>query len=304
MTFKKILCPLDFSPGSQHAMRVAVRLAADFGAELVLAHVWHVPPFAFGGGDPFPAEAIQRMIEDEERGLAAATDDAVKLGAQRVTSRFLTGVPWDQIVETLGRDDAFDLVVMGTHGRTGLARVLLGSVTEKVIRHAPCSVLAARPGSDGASFAHVLCPIDFSDSSRHAVMRAAELAAPSGAGIALLHVIEIPITYTSEPSASDFLEGIEQRSTHLLEQWADDLRAKVSVPVTAEIRIGRPGVQTLAVLEQDPTFDLVAMGSHGRTGLRHVVLGSVAEKVVRHAACPVLVARARGAYAYAVNDVR
>lgn len=293
--FKKILCPTDFSPGSQHAMRVAVRLAADSGAELVLAHVWHVPPFAFGAIDPFPVEAIQRMARDREGDLAAATGKAIELGAGRVTSRFLTGVPWDQIVETLEGDQTFDLVVMGAHGRTGLARILLGSVTEKVVRHAPCSVLAARPSGESAAFARVLCPIDFSDGARHAVERAAELATPPGASITLLHVVELPFTYTGEPVTADFLGDIEKRSTSELEDWASDLRSKVSVPVTTEIRIGSPGAQILAILDHDPTFDLVAIGSHGRTGIRRVLIGSVAEQVVRHAACPVFVARARTA---------
>jgi nucleotide-binding universal stress UspA family protein len=295
MTFKKILCPTDFSPGSQHAMRVAVRVATDDGAELVLAHVWHTPLFAFGGADPFPAEAIQQLVKEKERGLAAATSDAVKLGALRASSLFLTGAPWDQLVETLRGDDAFDLVVMGSHGRTGITRVLLGSVTEKVVRHAPCSVLAVRGRSDATSFAHVLCPIDFSDSSRHAVERAAQLAAPTGAGITLLHVVELPVTYTGEPFGVDFLQDIESGSAHLLEQWAADLKSKVAVPVATEVRVGSPGMQTLDFLDHDPTFDLVVVGSHGRTGLGRALLGSVAEKVVRHAACPVLVARTRTA---------
>ena len=295
MTFKKILCPTDFSPGSEHAMRVAVRVATDNGAELVLAHVCHTPLFAFGGGDPFPAEAIEQLVKEKQRGLAAATSEALRLGARRATSQFLNGAPWDQIVEALRGDEAFDLVVMGSHGRTGITRVLLGSVTEKVVRHAPCSVLAARPGSDATSFAHILCPIDFSDSSRHAVERAAQLAAPSGAGLTLLHVIELPVTAAGEPFGVDFLEGIEQGSGRVLDEWASDLKSRVAVPVATEIRVGSPGMQALALLDHDPTFDLVVIGSHGRTGLGRVLLGSVAEKIVRHAPCPVLVARTRTA---------
>jgi nucleotide-binding universal stress UspA family protein len=295
MTFNKILCPTDFSPGSQHAMRVAVRVATENGAELVVAHVWHTPLFAFGGGDPFPAEAIQQLVKEKERGLAAATDEAKKLGAPRVTSKFLTGAPWDQIVETLRGDEAFDLVVMGSHGRTGITRVLLGSVTEKVVRHAPCSVLAVRTGGEATSFGHILCPVDFSDSARHAVDRAAQLAAPKGAGITLLHVIELPLTPAGEPFGVDFLDNIEQGAGGLLEKWAAELKSRVEVPVATEIRVGSPGMQTLALLDHDPTFDLVVIGSHGRTGLGRVLLGSVAEKVVRHATCPVLVARTRTA---------
>jgi nucleotide-binding universal stress UspA family protein len=292
MAFTKILCPTDFSPGSQHALRLAARMAGP-SAELVIAHVWHTPAFAFGGGDPFPAEAIARLIADREHQLAAAADQARKLGAERVTSRFLTGVPWDEIVRAAQQDPAIDLVVTGTHGRTGVLRLLLGSVTERVIRHAPCSVLAARPPLEAATFAHILCPVDFSDSARHAVDRAAELVAPGGAGLVLLHVIELPIAYNGEPSVMPFLDGVEREAGEALARWAGELTAKVKVPVRTELRIGNPRVHTLAMLDHDPTFDLVVMGSHGRTGIGRALLGSVAESVVRHAPRPVLVARAR-----------
>lgn len=295
MPFKKILCPTDFSTGSQHALQVAVRLAASHGAELVLVHAWHMSLTALAGAGEtlFPADIIQQMIAEQERGLAAAHREAVKLGAPRVSSRFLTGVPWDQIVETLSADPAFDLAVMGTHGRTGLGRVLLGSVTEKVVRHAPCSVLAVRPHGEANVFKHILCPVDFSDDSRTALERAAELSAPTGAQITLLNVIEPPVTYSGEPPVSDYLGDIEKGSTQLLAEWASNLSSRLAVPVTTEIRIGNAGGQTLAYLHAHPELDLVVVGSHGRTGIRRALLGSVAEKIVRHAACPVLVARGR-----------
>jgi nucleotide-binding universal stress UspA family protein len=225
--------------------------------------------------------------------VAEALAEATRLGARRVTSRALTGVPWEQIVEILRGDAAFDLAVMGTHGRTGLARILLGSVTEKVIRHAPCSVFAVRPRGDAIAFGHVLCPVDLSAGSRHAIERAAELAAPSGAGITLLHVVELPISYSGEPFTADVVNGLENKAKQGLAGLAAELSSRVSVPVTTELRFGSPWAQTLAVLDRDPTFDLVVLGSHGRTGLHRALIGSVAEQVTRHAACPVFVARAR-----------
>jgi len=291
MRFTKILCPTDFSPGAKHAMRVAVRVAADSGAELVLTHIWHLPALAFTGEHPFPRDATQAMVQDEQRVLSEAVNEALKLGAPKVTSRLVTGVPWEQIVAIL-REEPYDLVVMGTHGRTGLARVLLGSVTETVIRHSPCSALAVRGRGEATAYRHILCPIDFSDSARHAVERAAELAAPSSAGITLLHVIEPPVRYPGEVPGS-FTDGTEPRPSQVLERWASELKAKVTVPVTTELRTGHAATQTLEALDGDPTYDLVVMGSHGRTGVRRLVLGSVAEKVARHATCPVFVARVR-----------
>jgi nucleotide-binding universal stress UspA family protein len=143
MIFKKILCPLDFSACSKNAMNVAVRLAVESHAELVLVHAWHLQALAFAGETPIPSDAVDAMARDAERELAKAKAEATKLGADRVTTQILMGAPWDQIVE-LARKEAVDLVVMGTHGRTGLKHVLLGSVAEKVVRHAPCSVLVVR----------------------------------------------------------------------------------------------------------------------------------------------------------------
>lgn len=295
MTFGKILCPTDFSLGSQQAMLLAVRLANESDAELVLAHAWYLPPLVYAEEPAFPPDAIQAMVDDDERGLAAAAAEATRLGARRVTTRFLAGVPWDQIVTLLRGDSAFGLVVMGTHGRTGLDRVVMGSVTEKVIRHAPCPVLAVPARGQVSAFRHVLCPVDFSESSRHAVALAAELAAAGGAGITLLHVLEVPVTYSSEVHVDGFVDVLDQRAARLLEEWAWDLKTKVSVPVAIQSRSGGAGAQILAALDDDPTFDLVVMGSHGRSGLPRALLGSVAEKVVRHAGRPVLIARGRSA---------
>jgi len=290
---KKILCPVDFSAGSKHAMQVAVRMANEAGAELLLVHAWYLPPLAVAGESPFPADTIQLMSDDEEQGLAAAAQDATALGAKQVQTLFLSGLPWGQIVEAVQGDRRVDLVVMGTHGRTGLRRIVLGSVAEKVVRHAPCSVLVTR--GEATTFKRILCPIDFSESSRQAVDAAADLARRIRAEITLLHVVEIPVTFSGEPTIVEFVADLERRSAHTLDKWAKELRTKVSTAVTIRAELGSPGAQTLSVLDNDPTFDLVVVGSHGLTGIKRILLGSVAEKIVRHAACSVLVARTRHA---------
>jgi len=292
MAFRKILCPTDFSPGSHHAMLQAARLAREADAELVLAHAWHLPPVAYAEL-AFPADAVQSMLDDAERRLAESAAEVRRLDIPRVTTQLLTGVPWDQIVELLRRDPAFGIAVLGTRGRSGLDRVLLGSVAEKVVRHAPCPVLTVPDRGQVSGFKDILCPVDFSESSRNAVALAAEIAASRGSRITLLHVIELPIAYSGEPPIEGLLADLDKRAAALLEEWARSLGAKLSQPVVTRSRIGYPGAQILSVLDKDATFDLVVMGSHGRTGLRRMLLGSVAEKVVRHACCPVLVAHAR-----------
>jgi nucleotide-binding universal stress UspA family protein len=290
MAFTKLMCPVDFSPGSQQAMRTAVRIANEHDAELVLVHSWYIPPVAFSGDYVYAADIVQTLTDDAQRALDNAVGEARKLGARRVTSKMLNGLPWQQIIDAAQREPDLGLIVIGTHGRTGLSRVLLGSVAELVVRHAPCPVLTIRPGNEPRPYMHVLCPLDLSKPAREAMNLAAALVQPGGAGITLLHVLELPVSYTGELPIPDFHRDLDARSAALLDRWTAELKAQVSVPVTQRTRIGRPGAQILALLEDDRTFDLVVMGSHGHTGIERMLLGSVAEKVVRHARCPVVVA--------------
>jgi nucleotide-binding universal stress UspA family protein len=154
-------------------------------------------------------------------------------------------------------------------------------------------VLAVRPDSEPKPFTHVLVPIDFSESATTALELAAELVRPGGTGITVLHVIEVPVSYSGEISIAGLARDLAKRSTEALDHAAARIEGRGSVPVSTRSRVGYPGAQILAALEGDPSVDLVVMGSHGRTGIGRVLLGSVAEKIVRHARCPVLVARKR-----------
>jgi nucleotide-binding universal stress UspA family protein len=292
MTFHKILCPTDFSTGSKAAVALGARLAAADDAELVVAHSWHVPPIGAGPNHTFPANLVSQIVEDAIRALHDTSVEAKQLGARRVETTLLAGTPWDQIVTTLN-DTSYDLVVMGTHGRTGLSRVLLGSIAERVVRHAPCSVMTIRPNVEAKPFTNVLCPIDFSESSRHALALATSLLRP-GSKLTLLHVVEAPVAWKGEPQIAELLRDRDREATTELEAMAGAIRAKVpaAIPVVTRTRMGYAGGQILAVLDDDG-YDLVVTGSHGRTGIRRALVGSVAEKIVRHANCPVLVARLR-----------
>lgn len=297
MALTKIMCPVDFSPGSLQAMRTAVRIANEHDAELVLVHSWYFPAGGFGGDYVPAADIVQAISSDAQRGLENAVAEARKLGAHRVTSKLLNGSPWQQIVDAAQREPGLDLIVIGTHGRTGLSRVVMGSVAELVVRHAPCPVLTVHPGNEPTPYSHVLCPIDLSEPGRAAMNLAAELVKPGGAGITLLHVLELPVAYRAELPIFELHRQLDAASAALLGRWTAELKAKVSVPVTRWTRPGRAGAQILTVLDDDRTFDLVVMGSHGHTGLARMLLGSVAEKVVRHARCPVLVAPDRSVVA-------
>lgn len=290
MRWRKILVATDFSEGSERALRVAVRLAGKAGAELVIAHAWGIGT-GFGGELPAPSGLVEELKEDADRGLDAALRDAHALGVPQATASLLDGAAPAAILRML-EDSGFDLVVVGTHGRTGLSRVLLGSVAENIVRHAPCSVLVVRVDSEAGPFQHVLCPIDLSPRTDQVIEVAASLAQDEGACVTLLNVIEITLAYTGS-TAAQYIQLLERSSRDVLEKAATEIRSRVTVPVSTRSGIGSPGGQTLALLEEDRSIDLVVMGSHGHTGIKRALLGSVAEKVVRHARCPVLVSRNR-----------
>lgn len=144
MGFHKIMCPVDFSPGSREALVMAAELARESNAQLVVAHVSEPSQWALGGEFQLAPQVIQGMVDSEGAELAKWKLHAKELGVKEVATRFLTGAPWDQIASAAREDRAIDLIVMGTHGRTGLKHVLLGSVAEKTVRHAPCPVLVVR----------------------------------------------------------------------------------------------------------------------------------------------------------------
>jgi nucleotide-binding universal stress UspA family protein len=284
----RVLCPVDFSAGSDRAMRVAIRIANERDAELILFHAWHAP--ATTGDYTFPNRSVMEIADVARAALEDELRRATELGARKVATKLTNGPAWSMIVEAL-QEPSFELAVMGTEGLTGSRNFLLGSVAERVVRHAPRPVLTIRPDGELAPFANALVPVDFSASSHDAMALAAEMITRDGLGITLLYVVEASPFERAELLVPGVGEVLDKRAAEMLDAWAAELRPKVAVPVNTRLAIGRPGPEVLAILDEDRSFDLVVTGSHGRTGIRRVLLGSVAEKIVRHAPCAVLVAR-------------
>jgi len=142
---QRILCPIDFSDGSRSALRAAVDLAKVSSGEITLLHTF--PPPRVGNdamSEIVRGEALAELEAQTQRALAEWRDEALALGAKKVETVALAGTPSEQIVKLAEKEEA-QVIVMGTHGRTGIERALLGSVTEKVVRHAPCGVFVVRP---------------------------------------------------------------------------------------------------------------------------------------------------------------
>jgi nucleotide-binding universal stress UspA family protein len=143
MQFAHIVVGVDFSEASREAMRAAARLVEGTPtSRLTIAYVWHSNhPYTTFSGDE-----LRAAVESDEAMMAVWKQEAHDLGAEHVSSVFLAGNPADELIELAHKDTSIDLIAVGTHGRTGLAHVLLGSVAEKIVRRAPCAVLAIPAG--------------------------------------------------------------------------------------------------------------------------------------------------------------
>jgi nucleotide-binding universal stress UspA family protein len=217
-----------------------------------------------------------------------------------IYTRIATGIPSEELLAAAKAEDS-DLVVVGTKGKTGLEHVLVGSTAERVIRTAPCPVLAVRTergegeggGPDpcrGVSLERILVPIDFSDCSLDALEYAVQVARRSRASIRLFHVLE-PVSYGLDFSLLHVAkrEKIREVIGERLSGLAKALAA-VQVPTDVELRGGLPSDSILDGAKTMPA-DLIVMGTHGRRGLSHTLSGSVAEAVLRRSSCPVLTVR-------------
>jgi nucleotide-binding universal stress UspA family protein len=138
--FKRILCGIDFSDTSRAGMRAAVALAGKLDAELTLLHVFQSPSYVLPEGVVFAGpDVLLRVTEEVDKALAAWRVQAEGAGAKRVTTKSAMGAPADEIVQEAAR--GYDLVVVGTHGRSGIVHALLGSIAEKVVRRSSVPVL-------------------------------------------------------------------------------------------------------------------------------------------------------------------
>lgn len=294
----RILFATDFSPWAAQAEAYAVCLASTWRASLTVVTVLEFPP------GMNPEYEVNRLYLAELMKSAAAelAELQSRVAARGVSlhTRVAIGIPSEEVLRAARAEDA-DLIVVGTKGKTGLAHVLLGSTAERVIRTAPCPVLAVRgevsdraladPGPcAGVSVERILVPVDFSDCSLEALEYAALLAQRSGAALSLLHVLE-PVSY-----GLDFTLGHEHKReemrARLTKRLAGFVGALAGAKITADSHV-RGGIPADSILDGARTLpaDMIVMGTHGRRGVSHALSGSVTEAVLRQSRCPVLTVR-------------
>jgi nucleotide-binding universal stress UspA family protein len=280
-TFRKILCPIDFSDNSMAVLRQAAKLARRDDALLYLMHVEVVPADNL-------VELAQEVTLSTEPGKLRLERIARKLPARvkhQVIAQF--GRP-AELIEKAAKDLDADLIVMATHGRTGINRLFLGSVAEHVVRRSAAAVLSFGPGTALGALKKILCPVDFDPQSIAAVNFGWRLAREYRAAMSLLHVVRAPFEPSEVPAEPPTPEWEQDARARLANVVRENLGAKAKCKLL--VRCGDPASAILEV-EKELRPDMIVMATHGRTGLSRLVLGSVAQRTVRESTVPVLTVR-------------
>lgn len=291
-TLRTILVATDFSESARRAFEVALGLAEREKSSLHVVHALEVPLPLF---EPY-AVAVPAELVGEARQAAREKLDRL---VEEVRGRGLSGeahlaeVPAGPAVAEWAGQVGADLVVVGTRGHTGLKHALLGSVAERTVKESPCSVLTVKEGGDPVAARSLVVAADFSETSEGALLEATAQAARSEGKVHLVHALDlrIPLVTPYEVTVPDaWVDTALENARNRLAQKAEALPE--AVRGSAEVRSEPPHEAICAVAEARQA-DLIVTGSRGLTGLRHVVLGSVAERTLRHAPCSVWTVRER-----------
>ena len=293
----RVVCPVDFSDTSRHALDQAAAIARWYEAGLTVVYVFvslptlDLPPLVLDDKD---REGLMVQL----RRFVAGVPSDVRLELRVEQAEYVH----DEILRQIAAEDA-DLLVLGTHGRSGFHRLFLGSVTEKTIRRAPCPTLVVPPRAPVVSpdariqFRRILCPVDFSNSSLGALEYAISLAEETDARLTLLHVIDLPPELRENALVADL--DVNRIRASAEAEARRRLRRLIPEPVrtcctvqTAVVE-GGPYRQVLRQAEADGS-DLIVIGVHGRGAVDLLLFGSTTHHVVRSAHCPVLIVRSAG----------
>lgn len=295
-----IVCAVDFSDFSRRALDHAVAIAKWYDARLTVMYAYSVPLATLASApllSPAPMEVAALLPADRELVRHQLLEFLPRAAAGLpVECRVVEG---DVASEILAAAGTADLLVVGTHGRSGFERLVLGSVAERLLRQAPCPLLIVPRASPDATdtvpqlFHHIVAAIDFSPSSAHAAAFAISLAEEADAHLTLVHALDLP------PAVETWIVESEA-GTARLREWQQGASARLHdlVPADAgtychvEERVDA-GAASRVILDVAAArhAGLLVIGAHGGGSLDRLFVGSTAQRVVRQAACPVLIVR-------------
>lgn len=288
-TYSHIAIATDFSETADRAVRIGGRLAQRFGSKVSLLHVFDPSPYVSLLEPRNPGEAEETMAGAARKELSKSRE-ALLTDVENVE---LVPLRHDSPAAGLGDwadENGVDLIVVGTRGRSGIVRMLVGSVAERIVRYASCDVMVVGTADDEWSPELLVAPTDFSMTANKGLEAASMLQKNLSAKLSLVHVYDdtVPI-----PSSSGKLESADEVAGQLKAEL-DTLRKAHFGEADVEVNVmaGANPAHVICKHAEKSDADLIVISTHGRTGLAHMFIGSVAEKVVRHAPCPVLAIRA------------
>jgi nucleotide-binding universal stress UspA family protein len=240
-------------------------------------------------------EDVQRISQQRARELLDAEAEKLRSVGGTLAQTHLVegGVPQEIVglAETIGAG----LIVVGSRGRGGLRRALMGSVSDSVVRHAHCPVLVVRDGESPRDFlpGRILLAVDGSEEASTAAQTTAELAERTDSELHVVHVGEVePVFHPERHGYRARYEELQEEARRLLEGQVGEIEAAGVTVSRAYLRMGRPDEEIVGLAEEIGA-DLIATGSRGVGGMRRALMGSASDSVVRHAHCPVLVVRTK-----------
>lgn len=293
VAFKRILCATDLSDYSNQGISYGITLAREFGARLYLCHVTHLPPVIIhDAAFVYPPDTLEAINNDAHRKISA-----IMAGQSIDWKPLVVSGPISDKISDVVAEKEIDLAIATTHGRTGLRRLFLGSVTESLMRTLACPLLIVNPPDAGTDqplsrkieFKNILVGCDFSSDSDSAVRYGLSLAQEFQAELHLVHVIE-PAVYKEEIKS----DGPEREvKRHLASQLAQELQQLVPIEarnwckVHAMCVAGRPH-EELTKYAALNAIDLIVLGIRGHGLMESVLMGSTTDRVIRHGVNPVL----------------
>jgi nucleotide-binding universal stress UspA family protein len=286
--YNNIVVGYDESLSSKAALKEASLRVKQHGGKMTLVHAVFFDQEEFA---ILPSQMEQRFEIGSKLCRLAKSGIQEEFGLDgNVESYVCQGEPPDVILETAQGKQA-DLITLGTYGRKGLKRFLMGSVTSQVILNAPCDVLVVKKPCTkcAGSYLSVLVPFDGSESSKKALTRASELAKQDGAEVSVLYVIpryeEMVDFFKTEAISKSLYQEAEK-----IAESAKRLAAGLGVQIKAVVQEGHAGEKIVEIADKLKN-DLIVMGTHGWRGMNKAILGSTAERIIAYANCPVLVVK-------------
>ncbi len=290
--FKHIIVPTDFSETASTAHALAAEVGAFYKSKIDLVNVIDATVYAYAG---YPLASLSKELMTSAEEAVNKVEMPASAEGLEIGRFVLAGSPAPEIVEHAKRQKA-DVIIIGTHGHGAVARFFLGSVADKVIHASECPVLVTKmskgdikhPVKKDKPFNKILFPTDFSKTANAALARAVAIAEDFDAELFVLHVVDDSLISTHVESERNII--LKELRKHALEEMKSQLPDHLveNFETVAAVIKGDPAKETAAYAESHHC-DLIVIGSHGRTGMNRALLGSVADKVIRLAHCPVLI---------------